>query len=273
MSRDYRITYKPFMDAIFKALADPARRALLDSLRETDGQTLTELEAQFDMTRFGVMKHLRVLEDASLIVTTKKGRFKYHYLNAVPLQEAIDRWIDPLLAKPAARAVTQLKSDLENPQPMKDLTMPETRTKPDFMMATYIRCSRDALWAALTDPVQMGEYHFLAPRVTQEGDSYTYHTPDGGTMMVARTLATEPKRRIEATFEPHWEPGIPASRTVYLLSEEGAHMKLVIEHYDLHFPVVPGEGVADGWERWAAGLKTFLETGAAARFNQAGAVG
>ncbi|MBT8458031.1 MAG: metalloregulator ArsR/SmtB family transcription factor, partial [Alphaproteobacteria bacterium] len=88
------------MDAIFKALNDPARRDLLDSLRQKNGQSLSELEAQLDMTRFGVMKHLKVLEDASLIVTRKKGRFKYHYLNALPLQEVIDRWIDPFLAKP-----------------------------------------------------------------------------------------------------------------------------------------------------------------------------
>ena len=81
------------MDAIFKALNDPARRALLDSLREQDGQSLSDLEEVLAMTRFGVMKHLKVLEDANLIVTRKVGRFKYHYLNAVPLQEVIDRWI------------------------------------------------------------------------------------------------------------------------------------------------------------------------------------
>ncbi len=91
------------MDAIFKALNDPARRALLDSLRAKDGQTLTELEEQIDMTRFGVMKHLKVLEEAHLVVTTKVGRFKYHYLNVLPLQEMLDRWIEPLLARPAAR--------------------------------------------------------------------------------------------------------------------------------------------------------------------------
>jgi len=83
------------MDAIFKALNDPARRALLDSLRAKDGQTLTELEEQLDMSRFGVMKHLKVLEDAHLITTRKSGRFKHHYLNALPLQEVIDHWIEP----------------------------------------------------------------------------------------------------------------------------------------------------------------------------------
>ena len=256
------------MDTIFKALADPTRRQLLDALRRKDGQTLGELEDTADMTRFGIMKHLKQLEDAGLVVTVKTGRFKYHYLNAVPLQEVIDRWIDPFIAKPAARTVLDLKTALEGTAPML-----ATETKPDFMMQTYIRCTRDALWDALTDPARMSAYHFLSPRVTQDGDTYTYHTPDGGTMMLARRLAEDPKSRIEHTFEPHWgDAPIPPSRTVYLLTEEPGHMKLVIEHYDLHFPVVPGEGVADGWERWASGLKTYLETGAPVRFNSEGAV-
>ena len=255
------------MDAIFKALADPARRQLLDSLRQNDGQSLSELEAQLEMTRFGVMKHLGVLEDASLIVTRKKGRFKYHYLNAVPLQQAIDRWIDPYRAKPAARAVLDLKSKLEGTAPMLDQD-----TKPDFMMQTYIRCSLDALWDALTDPDQMSSYHFLSPKVTKDGDTYTYYRQDDSTMLVTRTLVVDPKTRIEATFEPHWGENIPASRQVFLLNPEEGHIRLTIEHYDLHFPVVPGEGIADGWERWAAGLKTYLETGEATRFNETGAV-
>ncbi|MEJ6392332.1 SRPBCC domain-containing protein [Gymnodinialimonas sp. 2305UL16-5] len=145
-------------------------------------------------------------------------------------------------------------------------------TKPDFMMQTYIRCTQDALWDALTDPGQMSAYHFISPKITYAEGVYTYHTADGGTMMVARTLNTEPKSRVEQTFEPHWAPDISASRTVFLITPETGHMKLVIEHYDLHFPVVPGEGVADGWERWAAGLKTFLETGEARRFNEKGGV-
>ena len=255
------------MDTIFKALADPTRLALLDSLKHQDGQTLQQLQGELDMTRFGVMKHLSVLEDAGLIVTRKVGRFKHHYLNALPLQEAIDRWIDPYRVKPAARAVLDLKSQLEGSN-----TVTETMTKPDFMMQTYIRCTHDALWDALTDPAQMTAYHFLAKEVAQTGETYTYRTADGATMMQARRLKTEPKSRIEQTFEPHWEPDIPASRTVFLLIPETGHMKLVIEHYDLHFPVEPGEGVADGWERWASGLKTYLETGEARKFNEAGTV-
>src|SRR5262245_19559051 len=80
-------------DAVFKALGDPTRREILDRLFERDGQSLSELERRFDMTRFGVMKHLRVLEDAGLVVARKVGREKLHYLNPVPIREIADRWI------------------------------------------------------------------------------------------------------------------------------------------------------------------------------------
>ena len=253
------------MDAIFKALNDPARRALLDSLRDRDGQSLSDLETQLDMTRFGVMKHLRVLEDASLVVTRKSGRFKYHYLNAVPLQEVIDRWIEPLLAKPTARAVIDLKSKLEGSSDMTE--------KPDFVMKTFIRCTQDALWDALTDPDQMASWHFMAGGVRKDDDTYVYTTPDGGVMMRARTLETEPKSRIVSTFEPNWEGGGAPSKTIFLIAAEGAHCALTVEHYDLTFPVVPGEGIHDGWARWAAGLKTYLESGDAHRFNDMAGAG
>lgn len=245
------------MDAIFKALNDPARRALLDSLRVKDGQTLSELEAQLDMTRFGVMKHLKVLEDASLVVTKKVGRFKYHYLNALPLQEVIDRWIEPLIARPTARAVISLKSQLEGTAGM---------SKPDFVLKTYINCTQDALWDALTDPEKMSEWHFMARRVARDGDTYVYENDDGFKYMKTRRLSAEPKSRIEATFEPAWEGGGGPSRTVFLIAPERDHCALTIEHYDLTFPVVPGEGVHDGWSRWAASLKTWLESGHAHKF-------
>jgi DNA-binding transcriptional ArsR family regulator len=101
------------MDDVFKALSDETRRGLLDRLRERDGQTLTELESAIGMTRFGVMKHLKVLEGANLVVTRKSGRFKYHYLNAAPLQLIVDRWITPITLQAATRALLDLKADLE----------------------------------------------------------------------------------------------------------------------------------------------------------------
>jgi DNA-binding transcriptional ArsR family regulator len=100
-------------DRIFKALADPTRRFLLDRLFKRDGRTLTELESELEMTRFGVMKHLRVLEDAGLVVTRKVGREKLHYLNAVPIRLIHDRWIDKFTERRVS-ALTDLKRQLED---------------------------------------------------------------------------------------------------------------------------------------------------------------
>jgi DNA-binding transcriptional ArsR family regulator len=99
-------------DRVFKALADPTRRHLLDRLYERDGRTLTELEVELEMTRFGVMKHLRVLEDAGLVVSRRAGREKHHFLNPVPIRLIHDRWIDKYTERRVA-ALTDLKSRLE----------------------------------------------------------------------------------------------------------------------------------------------------------------
>ena len=99
-------------DRVFKALADPSRRLLLDRLFERDGRTLTELTGELDMTRFGVMKHLQVLEDAGLVVARKAGRQKLHYLNPIPIQEIHDRWIDKYRSR-HANALADLKTQLE----------------------------------------------------------------------------------------------------------------------------------------------------------------
>jgi DNA-binding transcriptional ArsR family regulator len=99
-------------DRIFKALADPTRRLLLDRLYERDGQTLSELESPVEMTRFGVMKHLRQLESARLVVTRRSGREKLHYLNPVPIRLVLDRWIDKYTERRVS-ALADLKSGLE----------------------------------------------------------------------------------------------------------------------------------------------------------------
>src|ERR671915_1066762 len=100
------------MDAVFKALADPTRRGLLDELFKEDGQTLTALEERLPMTRFGVMKHLRVLEEANLVVTRRHGREKLHFLNPVPIRLVHDRWVSKY-AEPWASALSELKTTLE----------------------------------------------------------------------------------------------------------------------------------------------------------------
>ncbi|MBF9031383.1 metalloregulator ArsR/SmtB family transcription factor [Rhodobacterales bacterium HKCCE3408] len=245
------------MDLIFKALNDPARRALLDSLRQKDGQTLGELEAQLDMTRFGVMKHLGVLEEAGLIATRREGRFKYHYLNAVPLQEVVDRWIEPLIVGPTARSVLDLKHRLEG----------NTMAKPDFMMSTFIDCTHDALWDALTKGELIARYHFACQNVQGDmekpGDTVDYEFDAGGTMLSNRVISIDPKTRIEMEFQPHWGDNPTTSRCVYLIDPQAAGMKLTVEHYGLG----PEDGgIHDGWARFLAGLKTFAETGKSVRF-------
>ena len=102
-------------DRVFKALADPTRRFLLDMLFERDGRTLTELQSTLDMTRFGVMKHLRLLEDAGLVVTRRAGREKRHFLNPVPIRQIHDRWIDKYTERHVS-ALAELKKALEAKQ-------------------------------------------------------------------------------------------------------------------------------------------------------------
>src|ERR671920_235142 len=125
------------MDAVFKALADPTRRDLLDALFAQDGQTLTALEERVPMTRFGVMKHLKVLEEAGLVVTRKRGREKLHYLNPVPIRLIHDRWVSKY-AEPWAAGLTELKTDLE------ERTM-------EKVFEIYIKTTPDRLWQAITD--------------------------------------------------------------------------------------------------------------------------
>jgi DNA-binding transcriptional ArsR family regulator len=115
LTRDYLVTYHGTVtddDRVFKALADPTRRFLLDRLFQRDGRTLTDLESELEMTRFGVMKHLRVLEDAGLVVTQRSGREKLHYLNPVPIRLIHDRWIDKYRERQVS-ALVDLKTELE----------------------------------------------------------------------------------------------------------------------------------------------------------------
>lgn len=249
------------MDAIFKALNDPHRRAILDALRDRDGQTLGEIEALLPMTRFGVMAHLRVLEEAGLVVPRRVGRFKHHYLNAVPLQEVIDRWVGPLL-KPTARAVIDLKSRLET------LAMLDNPEKPDFVLETWIRCPQDALWAALTDPEEVARYHFVSRsahgRMDAPGDAMNFLMPDGSPMLRFEVTDIDPKSRIDLTFVPAWGEDRTPTRVVYRVAPMGGACKLTVEHYG----IPPAQaGLRDGWARLVSGLKTYLETGEAERFD------
>src|ERR1043165_6932287 len=134
------------MDDVFRALADPTRRSLLDELFEEDGQTLSALEERLPMTRFGVMKHLKVLEDAGLVVTRKRGREKLHFLNVVPIRLVHDRWVSKY-AQPWAAGLTGLKRDLE------ERTM-------EKVFEIYIKTTPERLWEAITNDEVRRKFNF-----------------------------------------------------------------------------------------------------------------
>src|SRR5436853_1301871 len=135
------------MDDVFKALADPTRRSLLDRLFREDGQTLGALQGRFRMTRFGVMKHLKQLEDAGLVVTRRRGREKLHFLNPVPIRLVHDRWVSKY-AEPWTEALSDLKQRLE--------------TQMEKVFEIYIRTTPERLWEAITDGEIRSKYQFGA---------------------------------------------------------------------------------------------------------------
>src|SRR6186713_2762274 len=150
------------MDEVFKALADPTRRELLDRLRERDGQSLSALEEGLPMTRFGVMKHLKVLEAAHLVTTRKRGREKLHFLNPVPIRLVHDRWVSKY-AEPWASTLTGLKRTLE------DRTM-------EKVFEIYIKTTPERLWEAITDPAQRAKYNFGVGVESDWTNGSSYHS-------------------------------------------------------------------------------------------------
>src|SRR6187455_83233 len=135
------------MDEVFRALADPTRRALLDELFRDDGQSLGALADRFEMTRFGVMKHLKLLEEAGLVVTRRQGREKLHHLNPVPIRLVHDRWVSKY-AEHWTAALSEIKERLETPM--------------EKVFEIYIRTSPERLWEAITDPEIRSKYNFGA---------------------------------------------------------------------------------------------------------------
>src|SRR5919202_1830196 len=134
------------MDDVFKALADPSRRALLDRLNARNGQTLRELDAALHVARQSVSKHLVVLEAANLVSTVWRGREKLHYVNAEPINAIADRWINRY-ARRRVHALADLKTALEAPM-----------SRPEFVYVTYIKTTPERLWQALTDPAFTRQY-------------------------------------------------------------------------------------------------------------------
>src|SRR6202047_2680047 len=189
------------MDAVFKALADPTRRSLLDELFKSDGQTLSALEKRLPMTRFGVMKHLKVLEEAGLVVTRRRGREKLHFLNAVPIRLVHDRWVSKD-AEPWAATLSGLKTRLEG-------TM-------EKVFEIYIKTTPERLWEAITDPELRRQYSFGVGVESDWAPGSRYeatHPMSLGPICAGENLEVDPPRRLVQSFNAHWSDAVKAEGT------------------------------------------------------------
>jgi uncharacterized protein YndB with AHSA1/START domain len=250
-------------DRAFRALADPTRRMLLDRLHERDGRTLGELCEGVDMTRFGVMKHLRLLEDAGLVVTIRMGREKLHHLNPVPIRLIHDRWIGKFTVRQAA-ALAALKTELEGARAMTT----EVSTKPAQVYQVFIRATPERIWEAITSPDFTSRY-FYGTRVEsnlEPGSPMVYRAGDSDDVMVdGEVLACEPPRRLSHTWRAQYEPELavdPPSRVTWEIeSMQGGVCKLTVTHDGFDRETATFASVAGGWNLVLDGLKTLLETG------------
>jgi uncharacterized protein YndB with AHSA1/START domain len=239
------------MDDVFRALADPTRRSLLDELYRCDGQTLSSLEARLPMTRFGVMKHLKVLEAAGLVVTKKRGREKLHFLNAVPIRLVHDRWVSKY-AEPWAASLSELKHSLEE----------EAMEK---VFEIYIKTTPERLWEALTDSDMRAVYNFGVGVTSDwtvgsryEGGSQMAHSP----LIEGENLELDPPRRLVQSFRALWSDDVKragTSRVTYEIEPVGDSCCLTVTHDQLHADANPE--LYGGWPMILSGLKTLLETG------------
>lgn len=249
LSRDQSVTYCDGMDPVFKALADPTRRELLDELFRHDGQTLSELEASFAMTRFGVMKHLKLLEAAGLVVIRRHGREKHHFLNPVPIRLLHDRWVSKYTASWAS-GLGELKRELER-------TMEQ-------VYELYIRTTPDRLWQAITDPEIRARYNFGAGVRSEwtPGATLEQVAPGGHLIADGEVLAADPPRRLVHTYRARWSEDVAAeglSRVTWEIEQVADSCRLTVVHDQLRAEA--DSQLYGGWPMILSGLKTFLETG------------
>jgi uncharacterized protein YndB with AHSA1/START domain len=238
------------VDDVFRALADPTRRALLDALAEHDGQTLVSLSAGHGMTRVGVAKHLRLLEDAGLVVTKRRGREKLHFLNAVPIQLIHDRWVSKYTASWAA-GLTGLKRELELPM--------------EKVFEIYIRTTPERLWEAIVDPAIRAKYHFgvSAQSDWQEGSGYQLtHPSSEAALAEGENLVVDPPHKLVQSMKVLWSDAARAeatSRVTWEIEPVGDSCRLIVTHDQLREGAP--EEIYGGWPMILSGLKTWLESG------------
>ncbi len=245
----------------FRALADPSRRLLLDRLFERDGQTLGELTAHLPtMTRFGVMRHLGVLEAAGLISTRKAGREKRHFLNPVPIRQIHDRWISKYAAQ-VIGAMSALKGHLEAPP----MAVPPDQI--DHVYSIFINAPPDRVWQAITDGDDTVRYYY-GTRVQSDweaGSAIRYDYPDGSVAADGRVIATDPPRRLEMTFHARWDPEVEAEgevRQVWEIEAGERATKLTVT--TLGMTARQAEEFSGGMVFIVSGLKSAVEASTAA---------
>jgi uncharacterized protein YndB with AHSA1/START domain/DNA-binding transcriptional ArsR family regulator len=256
------------MNEVFKALADPTRRGLLDELFNEDGQTLTELERRVPMTRFGVMKHLRVLEEAGVVVARRRGREKLHYLNPVPIRLIHDRWVSKY-SEPWASGLSRLKTDLEVEamETVKTVSWAEGSAPVaagTAVFEVFIKTTPERLWEAITDPEQRKKYSFGVETHSDwtPGSEYTAGVPGVAEIAAGRNLEVDPPRLLVQTFDALWSEDVKAqgtTRVTWEIEPVGSSCRLTVTHDQL--PPSANAELYGGWPMILSGLKTLLETG------------
>jgi uncharacterized protein YndB with AHSA1/START domain len=241
-------------DNVFRALADPTRRELLDRLRERNGQTLGQLCGPLAMARQSATQHLGVLEAANLITVVRRGREKLHYLNPVPLWAIQERWIIRF-EQPRLRALSAVKRQAEEEM---------VAEQPDYVYVTYIESSPERVWEALTDPGLTAEY-WGHSNVSdwQPGSAWEHRRTDGSGIadVTGTVVESVPPRRLTMTFgAPVSTPGAGSSTVTFDVEAYHEIVRLTVTHRDL----ADGgelEAVSAGWPAVCANLKSLLETG------------
>ena len=242
-------------DDVFRALADPTRRHLLDRLSERGGQTLTELERDLSMTRFGVMKHLRVLEGANLVVARRAGRAKRHYLNPVPIRQMHDRWMSKFTER-WTDALREMQATLEG-EPMPD----ESR----HVFQIYIRATPEQVWDAITQ-AEFTKRYFHATHVDSEwsvGSPVRYLYADGRVAVEGEVLEVDRPHRLIYSWHVlyHDEAAAEApSRVTWELAPSGETTKLTMVHDRFPEGSVVYPEISTGWAGIISSMKSLIET-------------
>ncbi|MCX6024381.1 MAG: SRPBCC domain-containing protein [Chloroflexi bacterium] len=239
------------------------RRLLLDRLFERDGRTLLELQSQLTMSRFGVMKHVRVLVEAGLVTTRKVGREKLHFLNPVPIHLIYDRWIGKYTAERTS-ALVDLKAILEGA----DTMTIEPIARPKQVYQLFIKAPPERVWEALTTSEFTTRYYYGCMLKTDltVGSPFTYTYPDGSAAIVeGEVLACDPPRRLVHSYHSLWGPladDAPTRVTWELEAMPSGITKLTVIHDDFDGETATYQGLAGGGWNWIlSNLKTLLETG------------